>query len=201
MWRGYQATKPIPFLKERGVHLSASHIYRPAAEKPERLNLQVLVRQMGALDCSAADLIGKVHVHAARGRAAGTEDARGTGKGLHVLRERASAHAHGYTFRRKELMPAKRQRLECGGHPVPGEAVVCGPVCPACWRLLPRPPRGFAPLPLPGRVVEGSLSDTPVGDLAPVGDHGEHVGENEDADAPSEGDPDVAAACRWQPED
>jgi hypothetical protein len=31
------------------------------------------------------------------------------------------------------------------------------------------------------------------GDLAPVGGHGEDVGENEDAEAPCESDPDVAA--------
>jgi hypothetical protein len=45
----------------------------------------------------------------------------------------------------------------------------------------------------PGDWWKGSLSDTPLGDLAPVGGHGEDVGENEDAEAPCESDPYVAA--------
>ena len=52
---------------------------------------------------------------------------------------------------------------------------------------------GHAPLRLTGKPVEGSLSDTPLGDLAPVGGHGEDVGQDEDAEAPGKSDPDVAA--------
>ena len=83
----FSTTKLIPLLNERGVHLSASQIYRLAAEKPERLNLQVLVALMDALDCSADDLICKVRTPSARSRASGTEDAPATEKGLDVLRE------------------------------------------------------------------------------------------------------------------
>lgn len=98
----FSTTKLIPLLNERGVHLSASQIYRLAAEKPERLNLQVLVALMDALDCSADDLIGKVRVPSprARGRATGTEDAPATEKGLDVLREK------GLRPRRARILPA-----------------------------------------------------------------------------------------------
>jgi DNA-binding Xre family transcriptional regulator len=58
----FSTTKLIPLLTDRGVHLSASQVYRLAAEKPERLNLQVLVALMDALDCTADDLIVKVEV-------------------------------------------------------------------------------------------------------------------------------------------
>jgi DNA-binding Xre family transcriptional regulator len=97
----FSTTKLIPLLNERGVHLSASQIYRLAAEKPERLNLQVLVALMDALDCSADDLIGKVTVPSARGRATGTgtDEAPGTEKGLDVLRDK------GLRPRRAEILP------------------------------------------------------------------------------------------------
>lgn len=84
----FSTTKLIPLLNERGVYLSASQIYRRAAEKPERLNLQVLVALMDALGCAADDLISKVSVPAARGRATGTEDSAGPEKGVEVLREK-----------------------------------------------------------------------------------------------------------------
>lgn len=61
----FSTTKLIPLLNERGVHLSASQVYRLAAERPERLNLQVLVALMDILDCSADDLITPVSVTAA----------------------------------------------------------------------------------------------------------------------------------------
>lgn len=95
----FSTTKLIPLLNERGVHLSASQVYRLAAEKPERLNLQVLVALMDALECSADDLIGKVRVPSAHGRATGTEDAPGNEKALDVLREK------GLRPRRAAILP------------------------------------------------------------------------------------------------
>jgi len=84
----FSTTKLIPLLNERGVHLSASQVYRLAAEKPERLNLQVLVALMDALDCSADELIGKVRIPSVRGRTTGTEDVAGDENGLDILREK-----------------------------------------------------------------------------------------------------------------
>ncbi|MET4622850.1 DNA-binding Xre family transcriptional regulator [Arthrobacter sp. 2762] len=94
----FTTTKLIPLLNERGVHLSASQVYRLATEKPERLNLQVLVALMDALDCSADDLIGKIQMPAARKDANGTE-AGTTEPGLDVLKHK------GYRPRRAGVLP------------------------------------------------------------------------------------------------
>ena len=56
----YSTTKLLPLLEERGIRLSASQVYRLVAERPERLNLHVLVALMDILGCSADDLISKV---------------------------------------------------------------------------------------------------------------------------------------------
>lgn len=44
-------------LKERGVNLSASQVYRLVTEKPERLNLHVLVALTDIFNCTADDLV------------------------------------------------------------------------------------------------------------------------------------------------
>ena len=95
----FSTTKLIPLLNERGVHLSASQVYRLAVEKPERLNLQVLVALMDALDCTADELIGKVSIPAARGRATGTDQAAGGEKGLETLRGK------GHRPKRASILP------------------------------------------------------------------------------------------------
>jgi len=56
----FTTTKLITPLQERGINLSASQVYRLAAEKPERLNMAVLVALMDIFDCTADDLIGRV---------------------------------------------------------------------------------------------------------------------------------------------
>lgn len=53
----FSTTKIIPLLEERGVHLSSSQVYRLVTERPERLNLHVLVALMDILHCTADDLI------------------------------------------------------------------------------------------------------------------------------------------------
>jgi DNA-binding Xre family transcriptional regulator len=98
----FSTTKLIPLLNERGVHLSASQVYRLATEKPERLNLQVLVALMDALDCTADDLIGKVQVPAARARVTSTGEGGGTESGLAVLKEK------GFRPRRAGVLPSDR---------------------------------------------------------------------------------------------
>ncbi|WP_024366447.1 helix-turn-helix domain-containing protein [Arthrobacter sp. TB 26] len=94
----FSTTKLIPLLNERGIHLSASQVYRLAAEKPERLNLQVLVALMDALDCNADDLIGKIVVPASR-RVTGTEQSASAESGLNVLKEK------GFRPRRASVLP------------------------------------------------------------------------------------------------
>lgn len=53
----YSTTALIPLLQERGINLSSSQVYRLAAERPERLNLHVLVALLDILECSSDDLI------------------------------------------------------------------------------------------------------------------------------------------------
>lgn len=56
----FSTTKLLPLLEERGIHLSASQVYRLVAERPERLNLHVLVALIDILGCTADDLISKI---------------------------------------------------------------------------------------------------------------------------------------------
>lgn len=62
----FSTTKLIPLLEERGVHLSSSQVYRLVTDKPERLNLSVLVALTDILGCTADDLIVKVDLGRAR---------------------------------------------------------------------------------------------------------------------------------------
>ena len=54
MWK---TTERIPLLRERGVELSASQVYRLVTDKPERLSMKVLIALCDILDCTPADLI------------------------------------------------------------------------------------------------------------------------------------------------
>ncbi|TSE15760.1 helix-turn-helix transcriptional regulator [Arthrobacter sp. KBS0703] len=60
----FTTTKLIPALRERGIDLSSSQVYRLVTEKPDRLNLQVMVALMDIFDCSADDLVRKVDLGA-----------------------------------------------------------------------------------------------------------------------------------------
>lgn len=79
----FSTTRLIPLLQERGIHLSASQVYRLVTDRPERLNLSVLVALMDILGCTADDLIAKVDL----GRAV-TVDAVGSESASAMLRER-----------------------------------------------------------------------------------------------------------------
>jgi len=46
-----------PLLAARGIQLSSSQVYRLVTEKPERLNLRVLMALLDVLGCSIEDLI------------------------------------------------------------------------------------------------------------------------------------------------
>jgi DNA-binding Xre family transcriptional regulator len=83
----FATTKLVPLLRERGIDLSASQIYRLAAEKPERLNMHVLVALMDILECSADDLVRKVDLGASAA-ATGTDGSDRSAGGTAVLREK-----------------------------------------------------------------------------------------------------------------
>ncbi|MFC5290032.1 helix-turn-helix domain-containing protein [Actinokineospora guangxiensis] len=53
----WKTTELIPLLRERGVELSPSQVYRLVTDKPERLSLTVLIALCAILDCTPTDLI------------------------------------------------------------------------------------------------------------------------------------------------
>ena len=55
---GMHSTSAIgPLLVDRGIQLSSSQVYRLVTEKPERLNLKVLMALLDILGCSMDDLV------------------------------------------------------------------------------------------------------------------------------------------------
>jgi len=83
--RGMYATTDLdPLLRERGVILSSTQVYRLVTGKPERLNVALLVALCDALGCEAGDLIRPLVVSTARrkkatGTAGSTPPRRPTG--------------------------------------------------------------------------------------------------------------------------
>ena len=67
MWK---TTELVPLLRERGVDLSASQVYRLVTDKPERLSMKVLIALCDILDCTPADLIDP-YAESARRKTAG----------------------------------------------------------------------------------------------------------------------------------
>jgi DNA-binding Xre family transcriptional regulator len=53
----FSTTDLTPLLKDRGIVLSSSQVYRLVVERPERLSLRILVALMDILDCTMDDLI------------------------------------------------------------------------------------------------------------------------------------------------
>ncbi|SRR6266849_759173 len=72
----FQTTQLRPRLAERGVRLSDSQVYRLVVDKPERLNLRVLMALLDILGCQMDDLIQPVALPAAK-----TKKTAGQGSG------------------------------------------------------------------------------------------------------------------------
>ncbi|MFB7109193.1 helix-turn-helix domain-containing protein [Streptomyces sp. NPDC056291] len=53
----FSTTDLLPPLKERGITLSTSQVYRLVVERPERLSLKILMALLDILDCTMYDLI------------------------------------------------------------------------------------------------------------------------------------------------
>ena len=70
--RGMFSTTDLrPLLAQRGIVLSPSQVYRLVVERPERLNLQVLMALLDILGCSMDDLIEPVSAAAKAKKAVG----------------------------------------------------------------------------------------------------------------------------------
>jgi DNA-binding Xre family transcriptional regulator len=64
----FQTTHLRPKLAERGIHLSDSQVYRLVVDKPERLNLKVLMALLDILGCQMDDLIQPVAASSAKAK-------------------------------------------------------------------------------------------------------------------------------------
>ena len=53
MWK---TTELIPLLAKRGIHLSATQVYRLVTDKPDRLSMKTLTALCDILFCTPADL-------------------------------------------------------------------------------------------------------------------------------------------------
>ncbi|MFF2508708.1 MULTISPECIES: helix-turn-helix domain-containing protein [unclassified Streptomyces] len=53
----FSTTDLLPPLKERGITLSTSQVYRLVVERPERLSLKILMALLDILGCTMDDLI------------------------------------------------------------------------------------------------------------------------------------------------
>ncbi|WP_454810059.1 helix-turn-helix domain-containing protein [Paenarthrobacter nitroguajacolicus] len=93
----FTTTKLQPGLRERGIELSASQVYRLATEKPDRLNLHVMAALMDIFDCSADDLFRKVDLGASSAATGTTGPEQGASADF--LRER------GLRPKRAQILP------------------------------------------------------------------------------------------------
>jgi DNA-binding Xre family transcriptional regulator len=53
----FSTTDLLAPLKDRGITLSSSQVYRLVVERPERLSLKILMALLDILDCAIDDLI------------------------------------------------------------------------------------------------------------------------------------------------
>ena len=83
----FQTTHLRPRLAERGIRLSDSQVYRLVTDKPERLNLKVLMALLDILGCQMDDLIVPVAALAARAKNSAGHSA-GPGPGVGGFRPR-----------------------------------------------------------------------------------------------------------------
>ena len=84
----FQTTHLRPRLAERGIRLSDSQVYRLVTDKPERLNLKVLMALLDILGCQMDDLIVPVAAPAAKAKKSSAGHGGGPGPGLGGFRPR-----------------------------------------------------------------------------------------------------------------
>jgi DNA-binding Xre family transcriptional regulator len=84
----FQTTHLRPRLAERGIRLSDSQVYRLVTDKPERLNLKVLMALLDILGCQMDDLIVPVAAPAARVKENSAGHSAGPGPGVGGFRPR-----------------------------------------------------------------------------------------------------------------
>ncbi|MGV9670818.1 helix-turn-helix domain-containing protein [Gordonia sp. NPDC003504] len=68
----HNSTDLVPLLRERGIDLSASQIYRLVSGQPERVSLQVMAAICDVFACTPADLVTVTAADARRKKTATT---------------------------------------------------------------------------------------------------------------------------------
>lgn len=68
----YSTTDLVPFLAERGIHLSREQVYRLVTTTPQRLSTDILAALCDILTCSPNDLINVVTVDTQVAKTGGT---------------------------------------------------------------------------------------------------------------------------------
>jgi DNA-binding Xre family transcriptional regulator len=91
----FQTTHLRPRLAERGIGLSDSQVYRLVTDKPERLNLKVLMALLDILGCQMDDLIVPVAAPAAKTKKSSDGHSAGPGPGVGGFRPRRARIAPG----------------------------------------------------------------------------------------------------------
>jgi DNA-binding Xre family transcriptional regulator len=79
----YQTTQLRPLLRERGIALSDSQVYRLVVEVPERISITTLLALMDILGCGMEELIHPVRASGAAKRVAGDRADAEPGVGDH----------------------------------------------------------------------------------------------------------------------
>lgn len=79
----YQTTLLQPLLRERGITLSESQVYRLVVDAPERISIKTLLALMDILGCGMEELIQPVRAEDASIRVAGGRQGPEPGVGAH----------------------------------------------------------------------------------------------------------------------
>ncbi len=66
----HNSTALTPLLKERGIDLSPSQVYRLVTQRPERMSLQLIAAVCDIFDCGIEDLVTVTAADAAKPRKA-----------------------------------------------------------------------------------------------------------------------------------
>ncbi|GAA5159777.1 hypothetical protein GCM10023321_41400 [Pseudonocardia eucalypti] len=70
----HNSTDLAPLLRERGINLSPSQVYRVVTQRPERVSLKLLAALCDIFDCGIGDLITVTATNTARSRRAAGGD-------------------------------------------------------------------------------------------------------------------------------
>lgn len=85
----HNSTDLAPLLRERGIDLSPSQIYRVVTRRPERVSLQLIAALCDVFECGVEDLVTTTAADAKKTRRTGTGGGGGGGEnvvGLNGLR-------------------------------------------------------------------------------------------------------------------